>query len=277
VTICVNGASDSFGRIYPVQLVRIGFPTGSHGTIWYTALGIAGFLIGIVALYVVGRRIHSDTGAKSTMIVVCGLGAGSVALLAFAPDLQWAVVAILVATGIASPLIRTVTTLWVNRRTTDEVRAITHSFFAQAEYVGEICVAGTLTAVPATGGVVASLIAAAALFAASALIVTRAGSRTPVAPDNGELLHRRWLHHPFGQPGLQVLEFGVFHDRVVDYAVLQLQQDVKGLAVGRFGRGVADSLGRLVGNGREQPADAFLGIRDMLGPDLGTQRRDWHC
>ncbi len=183
VTVCVNGAADSFGRIYPVQLVRVGFPTSSHGTLWYTVLGIGGFLTGIVALYVVGRRIHTDAGAKSTMIVVCGLGAGSVALLALAPDLQWAVVAILVATGIAKPLIRTVTTLWVNRRTTDEVRAITHSFFAQAEYVGEICVAGTLAAVPATGGVVASLIAAAALFAASTLILTftRARSRVPAA------------------------------------------------------------------------------------------------
>ncbi|MBO0882055.1 MAG: MFS transporter [Mycobacterium sp.] len=181
VTVCVNGASDSFGRIYPVQLVRVGFPGDSHGTMWYTVLGIAGFLTGIIALYVVGRRIHGDVGAKSTMIVVCGLGAGSVALLAFAPDLQWAVVAILVATGIVNPLIRTVTTLWVNRRTTDDVRAITHSFFAQAEYAGEICVAGTLAAIPATGGVVASLTAAAALFAASALIVTRARSRVPAA------------------------------------------------------------------------------------------------
>jgi predicted MFS family arabinose efflux permease len=180
VTVCVNGAADSFGRIYPVQLVRVGFPTGTSGTTWYTVLGIAGFLTGIVALYVIGRRIHTDAGAKSTMIVACALGAGSVALLAFAPDLEWAVVASLVATGIATPLIRTVTTIWVNRRTTDKIRATTHSFFAQAEYAGEICVAGTLAAVPATGGVVASLTAAAALFAASALIVTRARSRAPV-------------------------------------------------------------------------------------------------
>jgi len=82
-----------------------------------------------------------------------------------------AVVAVLVASGVAMPLVRTVTTIWVNRRTSSDVRATVHSFLAQAEYGGEILCAGSLALLSGVVGAGGTFACTAGLFAASMLVI----------------------------------------------------------------------------------------------------------
>ncbi|WP_150307473.1 MFS transporter [Planctomonas psychrotolerans] len=175
VTMLVNGAADSFGRIYPVKLVDVGLPEGNEGTAWFTGISIAGFVTGALTLRIIENRIHSETGARGVMVLGGISGAISLALFGFAPDMQMAIVAVLVANGVAGPIFRTVTTIWVNRRTTKEVRATTHSLLAQAEYVGEIATAGVLAVIAGLAGPVGAFVLTAALFGVSAVVVLLAG------------------------------------------------------------------------------------------------------
>lgn len=173
ITILVNGAADSFGRIHPVRLTELGFPTGNDGTLWFTALGIGALIAGALALLAVERRIHSEPGARGAMIMAAVAGVLSLALLAAAPTLTLAIIAVLIASGVAMPLIRTVTTIWVNRRTTSDVRATVHSFLAQAEYAGEILCTAALAALSGLAGASGAILLAALLFLASTLILLK--------------------------------------------------------------------------------------------------------
>jgi MFS family permease len=172
VTVLVNGAADSFGRIYPLQLHALGFPTGDPGTVWFTVLGIGALVIGALSLHAVERRIHGERGARGAMLLACAAGVLGLGLLGLAPDLTTALVAVLVASGVAMPLVRAVTTIWVNRRTSSDVRATVHSFLAQAEYGGEILCAGLLAALSGVLGSAGAFIFAAALFGASMLVIS---------------------------------------------------------------------------------------------------------
>jgi hypothetical protein len=171
VTILVNGAGDSFGRIYPVKLVDVGLPIGAQGTLWFTGISITGFIAGVFALRAIENRIQSEAGARNSLVFAGIAGALSLGLFGLAPSLEIAIIALLVANGVAGPIARTVTTIWVNRRTTSDVRATVHSFLAQAEYVGEIATASVLAGLAGIAGSVGAYVLTAALFAASAVVV----------------------------------------------------------------------------------------------------------
>ena len=64
--------------------------------------------------------------------------------------------------------------VWVNRRTTSDVRATVHSFLSQAESVGEICGGFTLALLARAVGTSVVLITAAALIAGAGAMVIRA-------------------------------------------------------------------------------------------------------
>lgn len=171
VTLLVNGAGDSFARIYPVKLVDVGLADGSEGTLWFTAISIMGFIAGIFALRGIENRIRSESGARRSMVIAGIAGAMGLGLFGLAPNLSIAVVALLVASGVAGPIARTVTTIWVNRRTSSDARATMHSFLAQAEYLGEIATASILAAFAGLTGSVGAYALTGALFGASALVV----------------------------------------------------------------------------------------------------------
>ncbi len=180
ITILVNGAADSFGRIYPVRLTDLGFPTGPGGTLWFTALGIAGLITGAAALIAVERRFDGESGARAALIIACSAAALGLALLALAPTLTFAIIAILIAHGAAMPLIRTLTTIWVNRRTTSDIRATVHSFLAQAEYAGEIVCTAALAIFSGIAGATGAILLAATLFLASTLILIKPRPPAPL-------------------------------------------------------------------------------------------------
>ena len=82
--------------------------------------------------------------------------------------------------GIARPVIHTVATIWVNRRTTSDVRATVHSLLSQAEHVGEITFGVALALVARSASITASLMGSAVLLAAAGFVVSRATD--PVRP-----------------------------------------------------------------------------------------------
>lgn len=182
ITVLVNGAADSFGRIYPIRLVDTGLPVGDNGTLWFAAVSIGGLITGVFALRAIERRIHSEAGARGAMIIAGVTGALSLAIFALAPNLAIAVAGALVVIGVTGPIARTVTTIWVNRRTPGDIRATMHSFLAQAEYIGEIGAAGLLAATAGISGTNGAYILTAVFFALSAVIAVAAGRDRPTAP-----------------------------------------------------------------------------------------------
>jgi hypothetical protein len=63
--------------------------------------------------------------------------------------------------------------IWVNRRTTSDVRATVHSFLDQAECIGEIIGGFALTLLAQVAGISIALIASAALIAFTGALVAR--------------------------------------------------------------------------------------------------------
>jgi hypothetical protein len=73
--------------------------------------------------------------------------------------------------GIAFNVTRTVSVIWVNRRTTSDVRATVRSFLDQAESIGEICGGCALAVIAGAAGILIALLTAAALMAFTGTMV----------------------------------------------------------------------------------------------------------
>jgi hypothetical protein len=98
-------------------------------------------------------------------------------VFAYAPDARFAVAGALLVTGIAHPVIRTVAEVWVNRRTTSDVRATVHSFLSQAEHVGEIVFGVALAGLAQATSVTVSLVGSAVLLTAAGTVAARAAAQ----------------------------------------------------------------------------------------------------
>jgi hypothetical protein len=167
------------GRLFARRLVDLGFP--AEPLVYYTGLNVLALLLGAVALRFVERRIDHAQTARAGYAVACTAGALGLAGLAIAPEAVSGSAAVLVISGIAAPLTRTIATVRVNRETTGDVRATVHSFLSQAEYAGGI-LCGLLIAVlagqvPLPG----TLLACGALLALTAALVGRV-STSPHPP-----------------------------------------------------------------------------------------------
>jgi MFS transporter, DHA3 family, tetracycline resistance protein len=161
-TFLVNGAAAS-GRLQPRRLVDIGLPTDP--VVWFTALGVLTLLVGAAALRVVEAHIDGARTALRAYVVACAAGAVGVIGLAGAPEAVGGSAAVLLFAGIARPLTRTMATIWVNRRTSGDVRATVHSLLAQAEYGGVIVCGLAVAVVARLAGLFPALVTCAALFA----------------------------------------------------------------------------------------------------------------
>jgi hypothetical protein len=173
-TLPVNGAT-GVGRLFQKQLVDIGLP--ADPVAWFTVIGILALLTGAAALRIVEPRIEALGTARNGYIFACLVGAVGLVALAYAPEALSGSTAILLVTGIAEPLTRTLSTTWVNRETTSEVRATVHSFLAQSEYLGEILVGLAMALVAGLGGISAALGLGAVLFTLTVLLVHLFGAQ----------------------------------------------------------------------------------------------------
>jgi MFS family permease len=181
-TLVVNGASMS-GWLFPKQLVSRGFP--NDPVLWFTGLGIVSSAIGVLALRIVQTRIDGVGVARRTYSLACFVGMLGLLVLAYAPDALVGGAGVALASGVAFNVTRAVSVIWVNRRTTRDVRATLHSFLSQAESVGEIAGGLALAGLARAAGVSATLVASAALVALAGALVARSRADRRVAPAAG--------------------------------------------------------------------------------------------
>jgi hypothetical protein len=83
---------------------------------------------------------------------------------------------VLLVNGIAFNVTRTVSVIWVNRRTTSDVRATVHSFLSQAESIGEILGGFALAVTAGAAGISIALITSGVLIAFTGAMVARLGA-----------------------------------------------------------------------------------------------------
>lgn len=172
-TFLVNGAAVGFGRLYPKHLVGLGLPNRPDPIVWFTGLGIITFVAGALALRIVEAHIAGAGVARRVYAAACGIGALGVLLLTVAPDAVTGSAGVLLAAGIAQTVTRAVGAIWVNDRTTSDVRATVQSFLAQVEYVGEILCGVGLSVVARATSITGVLAGACALVACAGVVVAR--------------------------------------------------------------------------------------------------------
>jgi MFS family permease len=169
-TMIINGAG-VITWLFPKQLVRLGFP--NDPVLWYTALGILSSAVGVVALYIVQARIDGVGVARRIYALACFIGVLGLIVLAYAPNALTGGVGVLLVGGIAFNVNRAVSVIWVNRRTTSDVRATVHSFLSQAETIGEILGGFALAVLAQAAGISVALITSGALIAFAGALVAR--------------------------------------------------------------------------------------------------------
>jgi hypothetical protein len=175
-TFLVNGAAEVFGRLYAKRLVTLGLPSNPDPIVWYTMLGLTMLVAGALVLLMVETRIDGADVARHSYAGACVVGAVGMFVLAHAPNAATASLGVLLAGGISLTVLRLVGTIWVNRRTSSDVRATVHSFLAQAEYLGEIIVGFSLALLARTTTVAVALTGAAFILIATAVLVLRRGT-----------------------------------------------------------------------------------------------------
>lgn len=179
-TMLINGAA-IVGWLFPKQLVTLGFP--GDPVLWYTALGIVSSALGVVALRIVEARIDGVGVARHMYALTCFIGVLGLTVLAAAPNAIIGAAGVLLVSGIAFNVTRTVSVIWVNRRTTSDVRATVHSFLSQAESIGEIFGGFALAVTAGGAGISITLIISGVLIAFTGAIVAWSGAdRSPSGP-----------------------------------------------------------------------------------------------
>jgi hypothetical protein len=185
-TMIVNAASMT-AWLFPKQLINLGFP--GNTVLWYTALGILSAAFGAAVLHIVEARIDSVGVARRSYALTCFVGVLGLIVLAYAPNALVGSVGVLLVSGITFNITRTVSVIWVNRRTTSDVRATVHSFLGQAESSGEIVGGFALALLARVAGIPTALMISAALIAFTGVMVARSrADRSPtIAAQSGSI------------------------------------------------------------------------------------------
>ena len=148
--------------LFPRQLIHLGFP--SNPVLWYTAVGICFLAAGNIALYLVQARIDGVGVARRMYTLACFIGVLGLLVLALAPNALIGGAGVLLVSGITVNVTRTVSIIWVNRRTSSSVRATVHSVLDLAEAIGQICGGFTLAVIAGAAGVSMTLLTSAVLM-----------------------------------------------------------------------------------------------------------------
>ena len=177
-TMLLNAASMA-KWLFPKQLIHLGFP--SNPVLWYTAVGICSLAAGSIALHLVQARIDGVGTARRMYTLACFIGVLGLLVLALAPDALIGGAGVLLVSGITIYVTRTVSMIWVNRRTSSSVRATVHSVLGLAEAIGQICGGFTLAVIAGATGMSMTLLTSAVLMAFTGTMValSRADRASP--------------------------------------------------------------------------------------------------
>jgi MFS family permease len=179
--LLVNGAGAGYGRLVEEQLIATGLTSRTQAILWITGLSLTILLISAVGLRAIERHIDRPDTARRVYRACCASGVVGLLVFANASEPRLALAAVVLASGVVYPgaVVRAVGEIWINRRTSSDVRATVHSLSSQAEQVGEV-VCGVLLALLAQAtSAHASIAGSAALLALALLAVPRAGSVAP--------------------------------------------------------------------------------------------------
>ncbi len=172
-TVLVNGAAQGSERLIPKRLIELGLPQQPDPIVWLTALGLATLAVGALALRIVEARIGGVGVAGRTYAAACFIGALGLLLLALAPDDAIGMAGVVLVGGIGWSVTRCVSVIWVNQRTTSDVRATVQSFLAQAEYFGEIILGISLGILAQATNIAAGMLGACTLVTCAGVWVAR--------------------------------------------------------------------------------------------------------
>lgn len=172
-TLLLNGAAEAFDRLYPKELLALGFPAAPDPIVWFTALGLVLLGTGAVVLRAVEARIDGSGVPARIYAAACFVASLGLILLAGAPDVVGGTLGVLLVGGIAWPVTRAVSVIWVNRRATSEVRATVQSLLAQVEYAGEIALGISLAMLAESTSIATAMVGAGASVACAGLLVAR--------------------------------------------------------------------------------------------------------
>ena len=167
-TMAVNGAA-MISWLFPRRLVGLGLP--ADPAVSYAVAGLLCAAAGAIALRVVEARIDRAGAARQAYALACLAGAAGLVMLALAPDLSIAIIGLLLVNGVGFTVTRAVSVIWVNQRTTSDIRATIHSFLSQAETAGEIAGGLALLVTAQAAGMAATFTASAALIAAVGALI----------------------------------------------------------------------------------------------------------
>jgi len=175
-TFLVNGGGEAFDFLFSKHLVALGFPDQPAPILWFTALGLVTLAVGALALRLVEARIDGVGVARRVYAAACFIGALGLLVFASAPDIVTGMAGVLLVGGIAWPVTRSVSVIWVNRRTTSNVRATVQSFLSQAESFGEILAGIALALLAQATDIAVVLVCSCALVAGAGVLVVRSSA-----------------------------------------------------------------------------------------------------
>jgi len=181
-TLLINGAAEAFDRLFPKRLVELGLPQEPDPIVWLTALGLVALALAALALRIIEARIDGVGAARRLYAAACFIGALGLAVLAVAPDDITGMAGVLLVSGIAWTVTRCVSVIWVNRRTTSDVRATVQSFLAQVEYLGEIFLGIGLGVLAQATSITIAMLGSCALVAGAGVLVVRWRTGTSECP-----------------------------------------------------------------------------------------------
>ena len=176
VTLLVNSGAEAFDRLHPKRLIDLGFPEEPDPIVWFTVLGIAMLLVGAATLRMVEARIDQAGAPKMALFVACIAGAVGMITLGHAPNETVGIAGTLIVAGVSWTILHSVASIWVNRRTTSDVRATVQSFLGQTESLGEICGGVVMAILAQATSITVALTTSAALLLTAGLVLQRSES-----------------------------------------------------------------------------------------------------
>jgi predicted MFS family arabinose efflux permease len=177
-TMIINGAAIA-AWVFPKQLVNLRFP--NDPILWWTAIEILSFAVGVASLYIVEPRIDGAVTLRQTYSIACFIGVLGIVVLAYASDVLIGAVGVVLAAGVGFNVTRPVSVIWVNRRAESSVRATVQSCLSQTESIGEILGGLALSVLGSSGGIRTALLASGALVALAGVAVAASTADRTIA------------------------------------------------------------------------------------------------
>ena len=172
-TFFVNGADEAFSRLFPKRIVELGLPDIAEPIVYLTLLGLITLILGATSLRILEAHIKGEGSVRRFYVIGSAIGAIGLAVFAMAPSYLLAMAGVLLVHGIAWSIVRTVSVIWANSRSSDPIRATVQSFLSLAENAGEIALGFGLGVLAETMGIGPAMWGACLLVLCALCVVSR--------------------------------------------------------------------------------------------------------